>query len=298
MVGMQEVQSMWSMLKTAALRFHRDEDGQAIVESAIILPLMIFTVLGVIQLTMIQHAKVMNEYAAYQAARAGIVWNGDQNRMTNAALISLVPTMGRADNANAIVTFLKGKLINEVTGAVDKSIASLTGFINGVLGKIGIPGISGIPDISIVRVSVFNPQAKDLKGKNVDFDDPKNQKLTRLEIQCRYLYNLRIPFANWAIHTIWLATQAKVLLRSEKWVPGSTLMTSKTVEGRALDARLTAKLGTLTLMNLWRGNAEKNLHIVLYMMGKMGGYYFMPMYSTYSMRMQSNPYEKAVKKGW
>ena len=46
---------------------------------------------------MIQHAKLMTEYAAYQAARAGIVWNGNNERMHDAAIIALLPTMGRTD---------------------------------------------------------------------------------------------------------------------------------------------------------------------------------------------------------
>ena len=58
------------------------------VESAIVMPLMVFIILGVIQLSMIQHARIMTEYAAYNAARAGIVWNGDPWVMENAAIIS------------------------------------------------------------------------------------------------------------------------------------------------------------------------------------------------------------------
>jgi len=68
------------------------ESGQAMVESALVIPLMTFLILGIIQLVMIQHAKIMTEYAAFNAARAGIVWNADKIIMENAAIISLLPT--------------------------------------------------------------------------------------------------------------------------------------------------------------------------------------------------------------
>src|SRR4029079_16997593 len=61
------------------------------------MPLMVFMCLGIVQLTMLQHAKLMTEYAAYQAARAGIVWNGNNERMHDAALAALLPTVGRTD---------------------------------------------------------------------------------------------------------------------------------------------------------------------------------------------------------
>ena len=74
------------------------ESGQAAVESALVMPMMVFIVLGIIQLTMIQHARIMTEYAAFNAARAGIVWNGNNERMHDAAIMSLLPTMGRTDS--------------------------------------------------------------------------------------------------------------------------------------------------------------------------------------------------------
>src|SRR6478672_10248576 len=75
-------------------RAGRADSGQAAVETALILPLMVFLVLGIIQLTSLQHAKLMTEYAAFQAARAGIVWNGSNERMHDAAFFALLPTLG------------------------------------------------------------------------------------------------------------------------------------------------------------------------------------------------------------
>src|SRR5215213_5204064 len=78
------------------------QQGQVTLEAALVMPLMVFFVLGLIQLTSMQHAKILTEYAAYNAARAGIVWNGNNERMRDAAIVSLLPTMGRTDRIDRL----------------------------------------------------------------------------------------------------------------------------------------------------------------------------------------------------
>src|SRR5438445_167977 len=53
------------------------ESGGAAVEAAIILPAMLVLLLCAIQIAQLQQARVMAEYAAFNAARAGIVQNGN-----------------------------------------------------------------------------------------------------------------------------------------------------------------------------------------------------------------------------
>ncbi|HLT28663.1 MAG TPA: TadE family protein, partial [Myxococcaceae bacterium] len=52
-----------------ANRRSRRESGQAGVESALVLPITLFMILGTMQLFMMTHARVMTEYAAYRATR-------------------------------------------------------------------------------------------------------------------------------------------------------------------------------------------------------------------------------------
>lgn len=47
-------------------------------------------------MALVQHARLMSEYAAFSAARAGAVWNADPTTMMNAAEMALVPTFGIA----------------------------------------------------------------------------------------------------------------------------------------------------------------------------------------------------------
>ncbi len=68
------------------------ESGQAAVEAALTLPLVTFMLLGMLQLFMMLHARVMTQYAAFRATRAGSVNHGDCTRMKHAAIGALLPS--------------------------------------------------------------------------------------------------------------------------------------------------------------------------------------------------------------
>src|SRR3954466_2176325 len=72
--------------------------GQTAVETALVLPLCIFLLLGIVQLALMQQARLMTDYAAGEAARAGVVWSGSAERMRDAATFALLPTLGRCDD--------------------------------------------------------------------------------------------------------------------------------------------------------------------------------------------------------
>src|SRR5438876_5648618 len=84
------------------------EGGQAMVEAAFVLPLTVALILCTIQITQLQQARVLVEYAAFNAARAGIVQNGNSGRdgvagpMHDAAVLSLLPAYGRTDGLGAL----------------------------------------------------------------------------------------------------------------------------------------------------------------------------------------------------
>src|SRR5438105_930062 len=100
-------------------RVSRAKRGQAAVESALVMPLMVFFVLGIVQLAMLQQAKLMTEYAAFQAARAGVVWNGNNERMHDAAIVALLPTLGRTDSFSDVAqTWTKAQLYDAALSAL------------------------------------------------------------------------------------------------------------------------------------------------------------------------------------
>ncbi len=242
------------------------EEGQAVVEAAIILPAMIFMILCILQLTLLQQARLSVEYAAFNAARAGIVHNmnnGSQNNgvygadptsvMRNAAVYSVLASYGRADSLNAITTTL-AKYETD-----DSSMRA-----------------RGVPT---VQVTVLNPHKADfaafgghLNGKEIDFDDmrPDAAAKTLLSIQVRYLFELRVPFANKMLQSIWLASQVGLL---NTW-----------------DGFLLTNIGPTGAPGVIQDGMEGGLNVSTLAALGAGGRFYMPVDAWFTMRMQSNPY--------
>src|SRR3954466_2277928 len=183
----------------AAAMFER-EDGQAVVEAALVLPAMIFLLLLTIQLTQLQRARILADYAAFAAARTGIVFNGDPGKMKDAAILAILPSYGRTDGfINVAKTLVLFKASETATTALG---------------------------LEQLRIYLRNPVAADFKefgqhldGQEIDFDDvrPGATEATLLSLQVRYLYELRVPFANRMIQTIWMAAKAGILKSWQGW---------------------------------------------------------------------------------
>ena len=174
------------------------EGGQAMVEAAFVLPLTVALILCTIQITQLQQARVLVEYAAFNAARAGIVQNGNSGRdgvagpMHDAAVLSLLPAYGRTDGLGALAQTWAAFRVREAA-----------------LRALGLP---------VVQVTVLNPRRADfprlgqhLAGQEIDFDDVRPQAVDAnlLSIQVRHLVELRVPLANKLIHSLWLASRAR-----------------------------------------------------------------------------------------
>src|SRR5438477_13170678 len=84
----------------------RGEDGQAVVEAAIVLPAMVFLLLLALQLTQLQQARILAEYAASAAARAGIVMDGYPARMKQAATLAVLSGSRPFDGGSAVARTL------------------------------------------------------------------------------------------------------------------------------------------------------------------------------------------------
>ena len=244
------------------------------MEAALVLPAMLFLILCAIQLAQIQQARLLAEYAAFNAARAGIVHSGDPKPMERAALLSVLPSTARTDDFTRIA---KAFAILEAKNTAGK--------------PFGIP---------LVRVFVHGPRQADfakygahLNGREIDFDDvrPGATEATLLEIQVRYLYEMRVPFANKIIQTIWMATH--VGLGNKRALDGWTgwdLTSPKALVPTGPDAvSLTRDLALAAKFD--DGTPEGVNLASLVLLGSKGRYYF-PVQAFYTMRMQSNPFRK------
>ena len=291
---------MLMRIRRAVMR-KSNQSGQAAVESAIILPLMVFMLLGIVQLTMMHQARLMVDYAAYNACRAGIVWNMDKHRMVSAAVITLMPTFAATDTIMGTTDPELGRRPGIIeTWAKMKVLTMGSAYLSKVFSALG-----GSGNVDMIHVEILNPTSDMFGGKpEIHFDDflagnqhlQRNRKLreaTRLTIRLRYLYWMRIPFANWIIHMAWLANEAGVELTGpidRPVIPVGVGPISGGIGGEARDMIIGGKVKDKT-----RPFAEENrtsLFRTLWALGNYADMFFIPMYSTYSMRMQSNPYKK------
>ena len=306
------------LLLGCARRARRDERGQALVEAAIVMPLMTFLILGILQLTMMQHARVMTEYAAFNAARAGIVWNADRIIMENAAIISLLPTyeglFDQSDLGNPmqmLKRIAQRALLYQKSRRLPQAVDMLKSGTGKIIGKlpIGQKGqnwlgqqkdqlldaaekaadeasvqalnkLLGPSGTRFVEVEVLNPTKGDfgMRGREIHFDDPQNRDATRLSIKVQYLYMMRVPFANMIIHQAWLANAAGQQLYGAIWNPQEYAGET----GFRSDHEVSAPTFFDPVMTALAKLASQ-------------GVYMVPIKCTYTMRMQSNPYRQSLE---
>lgn len=242
------------------------------------MPLMIFLVLGIIQLGLIAQARALSKYAAYRAVRVGAMNNADVDKMENAAIFYLLPVISvkSSGGAKAIDTILPTRNASELSAKYARALAgnNLTG------------------NLKMVKVVVCGPLEQELRGtgtdplpnvthnalhgsgseNEVDFDDPliatdndspvsdaptmtgtlRRHIRTKLRIQVQFHYRMPIPFANWVIAHAYIGVKVPGVLR----------------------------LGT-------REPTFKNKFMAEYQ-AMQQGIFVVPINSNYSFRMQSN----------
>jgi hypothetical protein len=277
--------------------------GQVAIETALVLPLTIVFVLAILQSTVLEQAKLMTEYAAFQAARAGIVWSGNNERMRDAALLALLPTMAhRTDSAPDLAAALSAAQGNDSalqalpwgTQPTDINGSRLTGLVR--VDTVSPAHFAAIDSIWNLRDGT--------KWQELDFDGPESypqdpalarhfarfndlkipdgsqddyRQATLLSIRLRYLYEMRIPFANWIVFLAWYAGNAGVRMVGPIERPN---VQSLAGAGRGISSDKGYDTLTPSEMDvLWHlADADKR--------------YFLPLTAAYSLRMQSNFHRK------
>ncbi|QSQ18344.1 pilus assembly protein [Myxococcus landrumensis] len=238
------------------------QSGQAAVESAIVLPLFVFLILGTLQIGLMHQARLLTKYAAYKAVRAGSLHNANVKTMEAAALAVLLPILGtRASGAGGI----------EYVRPVGSASEFETKFNE--LKSNEMPGVN----LKYAEVTVCGPTQEEISGNSgeFDFDDPKNTSpdndwrrnhRTKLRIQVTLNYRLVIPFADWVIYQAARGREIPMQLRMGKIKAQEQAKTS----GRRFG-------GAATGEGPYESAAGQ-------------GVYIMPIRATYTMRMQSNFY--------
>ncbi|WIG94768.1 TadE family protein [Myxococcus sp. SDU36] len=170
----------------------RRQSGQAAVEAALTLPLVVFLVLGTLQLFMMLQARILAQVAAYRAVRAGSINHGNCLPMMHAALVTMLPTVARTDSAETLAAAFSPRRHNHfrVRSSYGRDFNE--------------------PLIEIVRESPDAGWAQALTGgEDLLFDQPTDNagalRARTLEIRMVAWYYMRIPFANWVMSRMLLA---------------------------------------------------------------------------------------------
>jgi Flp pilus assembly protein TadG len=259
------------------------ESGQAAVEAALIIPMMVFMVLGIIQLGMMYQARLMTEYAAYRSARAGIVNHGHCDNMRYAALFAVLPTLGPTPSGQP--------------GRVDTLDRAINVYAEYAAAGMNSPELFHIPkELEKLRVEVLNPKKSQLSGlfanygdamkaQEIDYDDVRDDTIVAanlLTVRITYFYEMRIPFANWLIHGWFMGFDSLDKLRGLQFE-------NQRLGGGASHQAL-EKLGA----SKGKTSRQKKDYKLISGLALEQRKYIIPLSANYSMRMQSNMMQKHV----
>lgn len=242
-------------MRRSSFQHQRSDGGQAALESALVLPLFVFLILGILQLALMHQARLLAKYAAYRAVRVGALHDADVGLMEKEALAVLLPMVGQNGGAGADV-------IKPVNGATRYLVKAENAEI--LANKMSDGGLQ------YAQITICGPTTAQVNGNakdgELDFDDPTlssgdwgPSERSKLRVQLTFNYRLVIPFADWVI-----------LAASRNQAVPYTLRLGK--DGRDTDRAATDDV-------YWELAKQKKIYVL-------------PIRATYAMRMQSNLYVK------
>ncbi|MCY1044241.1 pilus assembly protein [Corallococcus sp. bb12-1] len=235
----------------------RRESGQVAVETAIVLPMFVFLILGTLQLGMMHQARLMTKYAAYKAVRAGALHNANVKKMESAAIAVLLPLISSSTGGG-------GETIKAIESATDFQMKYVWASKNKMMDAGGL---------KYADVKICGPTREDISATSgeLDFDNPSQitstgnwgqSQRSKLRIQVTFNYRLPIPFADMVIYNIARAKKMPPVLRLGNGKDKTEYVGDREMLGSAAQYDAAAQNST----------------------------YILPIRATYTMRMQSNFY--------
>ena len=189
----------------------KSQSGQVEVETAIVLPMVVFLILGLLQLGLLNQAWIVTKYAAYRAVRTGALRNMDVETMEAAAVAAALPVLSYPKNGRSVLS-------RSDDGASWVIKYSHPGFRFNRMTDCGL---------KYATVDILRPNGCDLaqlegsvyqaKGKRYipfDFVETSGRDvLTKLRIELTINYRMIIPFADWVIYKMWRGARVARVLR-------------------------------------------------------------------------------------
>jgi hypothetical protein len=203
-------------------RLWRARSGQMEVETAIVLPAVVFLMLGLLQLGLLNQARLMAKYAAYMAVRTGVLHNMDDEAMRKAGLAAALPVLSFKE------------------GAAEALLRTDTqSFWIAKWERLQLNQMLDVPGMKYVEVTVCAPLQGDLSNalyddNTVAFDSPalavdssEGGLSSKVRIELTLNYRMIVPFANWLISSMWLGRDYNKDLRLGKKDPLSVPTVNK-----------------------------------------------------------------------
>lgn len=173
------------------------EAGQAGVEAALTLPLLVFLALGTLQLFLMMQARFLAEYGVFRAVRAGSLNHGDCRAMTHAAVLSVLPALERTNDPASVEAAFKKHANNTYD-----DVRLVPGPNGGARHRGQI--VELWRDVYFGRTQEVFLSPASLPGpEDQAFDQPDH--LMRLETRMIFWYRMKIPFADWVLGRMFLA---------------------------------------------------------------------------------------------
>ncbi len=147
------------------------EQGQALVEAALTMPLVIFLMLGTLQLFLGLQARQMAQYAAFWAAREGSVTQGKCAEMKRVTLKSLLPAF-----------------------SIVRAPAEVEARAQAGIYRYAERGFSG----DIFWLLRERPLQADVQRQLEETFDQGGEPM-RLEVKLVFWFPMKVPFANWVM---------------------------------------------------------------------------------------------------
>ena len=179
------------------------ESGQVEAETAIVLPAVVFLLLGLIQMGLISQARVFAKVSAYRAVRTGALRAVKLDLMEKAAVAAALPVLAyRSGNADTL-------------GRTDTATNWMRKWARPGFGMMPSNRMVDAPMLQYVEVTVCGPTQGDVQagvynaeggGRVVAFDnvDISSKGITtKLRVRTTLNYRMFIPFANWVIYRMW-----------------------------------------------------------------------------------------------
>ena len=161
--------------------------GQAQVELALTLPLVVFLLLGVLQLFLAFQARALADYAAFRAVRVGSTNHADCRRMMDASVLALLPAFDSyasrsADPSDALADSFRRH-------------GALNGYRYDDAYAVGSARTSRFVGDIVWLTKRFSRPVDPLR--ELEFDQPGPPQ--RLSVELIFWYPLKVPFANMVV---------------------------------------------------------------------------------------------------